>query len=231
MALLAIYGRATRSVHIGNVIGAEFRSSDLERELGGVEFTVEERAGAMRCADELEARGLVVPTYSDLTSPDQWRVITPSGREALQRGALDSLDLALMKLNPEFIVMRRGAWRAAASNSPDALRQAAHSGRELVTQVLHATSPDEDVVSRPWFVPNREKPGQISRRARYRHAMERRSRGMSDTDLSIAVKAGELLDVQHGQLSANAHQRGPVERQGVIDALTTTEIVLRILLV
>ena len=74
LALLRIYSRATRSLHIGNIVGAEYRSSDLEKELN-LEFTPEERAQAMRCARELMDSALVIPTYSDLVNPEEWRII------------------------------------------------------------------------------------------------------------------------------------------------------------
>ncbi|MEX2692751.1 hypothetical protein [Rhizobium mongolense] len=97
-------------------------------------FDIEERAQAYRCARELQDAGLIVAEYHDLTNPEEWRVITDDGREALKRGALDPLDAVLGALSPAFIEMRRGAWRAANSSLPDAQRQAAHSARELVNQ-------------------------------------------------------------------------------------------------
>jgi hypothetical protein len=231
LALLRIYSRANRSLHIGNILGAKYRSSDLERELGGIEFTLEERAQAMRCARELQDLGLIVPTYSDLANPEEWRVITGAGQDALDRGALDDVDRTLWDLSPEFVNMRRGAWRAANSSAPDTLRQAAHSGRELVSQVLHVVSPDDEVRRRPWFNPNPKKPHEVTRKSRYKNAIEKRKRGWSESDLDVAMKAGDLLEAQHVKLSANAHLHGPVDRQTVIDALATVDMVLRILLV
>ena len=231
LAFLGIYAAATRSLHIGNVLGAEHRSSELERALGGGTFSLEERAQAMRCARELQDMGLIVPTYSDLASPEEWRVITEAGRKALDQGALDGLDRELADLSPEFIEMRRGAWRAAQSLAPDTLRQAAHSGRELVSQVLRRVSPDEDVRAQSWFTPNPGKPQEVPRKARYKHAMLKRGRGWSESDLDVALKAGDLLEAQHRKLSANAHAHGPVDRQAVHDALSTMDMVLRILLV
>jgi len=231
LALLRIYASATRSLHVGNVLRAEHRSSDLERELEGAKFSLEERAQAMRCARELQDLGLIVPTYSDLASPEEWRVITSEGRKALERGTLDDLDRALADLSPEFVNMRRGAWRASRSQAPDTLRQSAHSGRELVNQVLQRVSPNDEVQAQSWFSPNPNKPQEVSRKARYKHAILKRDRTWSETDLDVALKAGELLEAQHKKLNANAHAHGPVDRQAVHDALATMDMVLRILLV
>ncbi|MCY1559087.1 putative pPIWI-associating nuclease [compost metagenome] len=127
--------------------------------------------------------------------------------------------------------MRRGAWRAATSSAADTLRQAAHSGRELVSQVLHVVSPDDEVRGRSWFNPNPKKPHEITRKNRFKNAIGKRGRGWSESDLTVAEKMGDLLEAQHVKLSANAHLHGPVERQTVVDALTTVDMVLRILLV
>jgi hypothetical protein len=71
----------------------------------------------------------------------------------------------------------------------------------------------------------------VTRKNRYKNAIEKRKRGWSDSDLDVVMKAGDLLEAQHMKLSANAHLRGPVDRQTVVDALATVDMVLRILLV
>lgn len=127
--------------------------------------------------------------------------------------------------------MRRGAWRASYSQAPDTVRQAAHSGRELVSQVLQRVSSDDETRAQSWFTPNPNKPQEVSRKARYKHAILKRGRAWSETDLDVALKAGDLLEAQHKKLSANAHAQGPVDRQAVHDALSTMDMVLRVLLV
>lgn len=47
---------------------------------------------------------------------------------------------------------------------------------------------------------------------------------------SVADKAKDLPEAQDQALGGSAHQRGDADRQTVIDALNTAEIVLRILL-
>jgi len=228
VGLLRIYGRASRSLHIGNVLGRPYGTGDLELELKAGGFTVDERAQAYRCADELEAAGLIVGSYSDLSSPRDWRVITEAGREALARGAIDELDAALSVLSPLFVEMRRGAWRAASSNLPDTQRQAAHSGRELVNQVLHAVAPDDEVVAQPHY--QRRPDGKVTRRDRYKLAVSKRARGSSDSDVIVLEKAIELMEAQRTKLDGLAHSRDPIVAQTVHDALQTIDMVLRLLL-
>jgi hypothetical protein len=54
----------------------------------------------------------------------------------------DELDALLESMDPDFPPMRRGAWAAFRSGSPDKLRQAAVSQRELVRQVFQNMFPD-----------------------------------------------------------------------------------------
>lgn len=101
----------------------------------------------------------------------------------------------------------------------------------MVNQVLHVVSPDDEVRGRPWFKPNPKKPHEVTRKNRYKNAIEKRKQGQSERDLDVLMKAGDLLEAQYAKLSANAHLRGPVDRQAVVDALSTVDMVLRLLLV
>jgi predicted transcriptional regulator len=53
----------------------------------------------------------------------------------------ESLDTMLGKLSPDFAEMRHGSWLALRSRSPDYLRHAGVSQRELLTQVLENLAP------------------------------------------------------------------------------------------
>lgn len=230
LSLLRIYSMSDRPLHIGNVLGAPNRIGDIERQLTpDSDFTIEERAQARRCARELEVACLIVPTYGDLSSPEEWMVITDAGRKALERGAVDELDAALWRLSPTFVEMRRGAWRAANGGLADTQRQAAHSGRELVNQVLHAIAPDEELLAqRDDKSPLADRP---TRRDRYRLAVQKRGRGSSKTDVEVIEKAVDLMEAQRRKLDSSAHSRERIDPETVKDALLTIDMVLRLLLV
>lgn len=229
MGLLRILSRSDRSQHIESVIGAPHVAGQLEGELGVKDrFDAETRAQAYACARELEEARLIVPTYADLSSPREWMIITEAGRVALERGALDALDEALFAVSPTLIEMRRGAWRSAKSNLPDAARHAATSARELLTQVLHALSPDAAVKGQPGY---KAKDGRITRRDRLKFAISQRSRGKSDSDLAIAETAADLMEAVYTKLSVGTHDRGRVDQQDIIDHLRTAEVVLRKILI
>jgi hypothetical protein len=58
----------------------------------------------------------------------------------------DELDALLEAIDPDLPPMRRGAWAALDSGSPDKLRQAAVSQRELVRQVFQSMFPDVPII-------------------------------------------------------------------------------------
>jgi hypothetical protein len=117
----------------------------------GATFSPEERAAAHRALGELEDAELVAATHADLVAPFDWLEITEAGRRALERGTLDELDEWLHEIDPHLINIRQGAWAAVYSSQPDTIRQAAHSGRELIRQVLERLGPDEEVRRAEWF--------------------------------------------------------------------------------
>jgi DNA-binding PadR family transcriptional regulator len=182
LELLRCFASEAQHQHRSNVLGGRGgQRGALESRLG-VEFTAEERALAHMALRDLENEGLVRATHSDVVDPLNWLEITPSGRTALAADALDALDQQLRAIGPHFVEMRRGAWRAAHSTQPDAIRQGAHSGRELVSQVLQRLAPDEEVKRQPWFSGDR-----VTRRQRARLVIEKR-RGRSSDSVLAALK-------------------------------------------
>ena len=136
--------------HRYNLLGRPYQAGALEDALGG-SFSQDERALAGRTFEELQRDGLIEPTYADLATPGDWVQLSEAGKVALDRRALDDLDGALHEINLHLAEIRAGAWSAACSAQPDALRQAAHSGRELIDQTLKAIAPDDEVRKEPGF--------------------------------------------------------------------------------
>src|SRR5437870_9240006 len=142
-----------RHQHKYNLLGKSNAPGDLERLLA-VTFDPAERRMADIAFQELEAAELICPTYDDLVSPGLWAAITDAGRVALERRALDPLDQALIRISPALVELRAGAWAAVTSGRPDSLRQASHSARELIDQMLKTGAPDAAILSMPGFVPD-----------------------------------------------------------------------------
>jgi hypothetical protein len=130
-----------RHLNIFNVIGKAGPGGALATALG-IDFDTATRNLALRCFRALEDKGLVQPTLTDLINPKDWVEITNAGRNALARGAVDELDVVLGSIHPRLPEIRAGAWDAVHFGGADALRQAAHSGRELIDITLKEGAPD-----------------------------------------------------------------------------------------
>jgi hypothetical protein len=198
----------------------------LEHNLS-VTFLPQERAQADQAVEELKADGLIRSTYRDLVAPEDWVEITEAGREALSRGTLDELDRALREISPRLVEIRAGAWAAIRSAQPDAVRQAAHSGRELIDQTLKEGVPDDEVRADPTFASDPSSKSGITRKHRLRVLMRKYRGEVSDSDLAVAEAAINLmLALDNGLISA-AHSRLAASRNDVRDALEAAEIALR----
>jgi len=103
----------------------------------GVEFTRDERARAAQIFEELKVNGYIRSTLDDLVDPENWVVITDAGADYMLRDMRDYIDEKLGAFFPHLVELRRGMWHALGRTSPDAARQAAHSARELISQLLH----------------------------------------------------------------------------------------------
>jgi hypothetical protein len=221
MALLQCFAGHPDHQHRGNVLGRENYPGALERQLR-LTFTADERAIAHRGLQQLETDGLLRATWRDAAVPADWLEITPPGRAALQRGALDDLDQALCQLDPALLEIRHGAWAAVCSFQPDAMRQAAHSGRELIRQVLARY---ERVRCTTWF-----RGDQITRRNRLRFAMETRHGTASNSVLRVIEAQCAVVEASHHRLSGLAHTDLPVIAEHVTELLRAAEAALKDLL-
>jgi hypothetical protein len=216
--------------HKMNLLGRPHQPGQLEHSLGRT-FSNEERELADRAFEALRARGLISPTYADIANPTSWVKITAAGRKAHDSGALNALDRALHTISPTLVEIRAGAWEAVYTNRPDALRQAAHSGRELIDQTLKEGAPDSEVKAKRWYQHDTSSSSGITRRHRLRFLMERYVRTYSENNLRIAEKASELLSSVDRKLVAESHARVTPARQLVLDALHAAEIALRAILI
>ena len=224
MALLRCFASAPDHQHRANVLGRVGYPGALEYQLK-VQFTSEERAMAHRALQELEADELVQATHRDTVAPADWLEITTAGKKALERGTLDELDRALRELNPELLELRQGAWAAVYSFRPDAMRQAAHSGRELIRRVLARLAPDHEVRSAPGF-----HGGQVTRRDRVRFAMRKHKGRASKSTLEVIEAQCDVVEANYARLSGLAHAEAPVIREHVSELLRAAEAALKDLL-
>jgi D-serine deaminase-like pyridoxal phosphate-dependent protein len=224
MALLRCFAAAQDHQNRTNVLGRSGYPGALEYQLG-VQFTTEERAIAHRALRELENDGLIQATFRDTVLPADSLEITVAGRRALEREALDDLDLALQALDLELLVDRQGAWAALYSSRPDAMRQAAHSGRELIRKVLSRLAPDTEVRGARGFHGDR-----VTRQDRVRLVMQKRHGRVSKSTLKVIEAQCNVVDAIYDRLSGLAHAEVPVIREHVSELLRAGETALKDLL-
>jgi hypothetical protein len=222
----------SRNGHRYNMLGGRGdQRGDLERHLS-VTFGAPDRQRADWAFGQLLNDGLISPTYADLVDPASWVEITESGRDALRRGVLDSLDEALRKISPHLVEVRDGAWAAIASSRPDAARQAAHSARELIEQTLKEGAPDDTVRSASWFRHDPSSKTGITRRQRLRYLMEKHLGEVSDTDLTESDAAAGLVFASDARLQSLSHARAAVsDLDDVRGTLHVAEAALRRVLI
>lgn len=193
-------------------------------------LTEAERDKAYRAFDQMKQSGLLRPTRTDLTLPDNWVVITEAGLKALERGTLDDLDVALAKFDRRLIEVRQGAWSALNSGQPHSLAQAAHSARELIDQVLKHGAPDEEIEADPIFKTDPHSASGVTRRMRLRLLMRKYRSEVSDNDLGVAEAAADLVLAVDKKLMAEAHSRRENEYEVVRSSLLVAEAALKAIL-
>lgn len=212
LAILGAVKRAGRTVHRSNLLGTGYSRGDLAHYLDRTTLSDEERQDAYTCFEDLLRMRLLTQPRMDISAPDDWVMVSPAGVAALERGAVDDLDTALLKLDPRFLEMREGMWVAALSANPDRARQAAQSARELIDQVLKDHGKGE------------------TRRLRARSLMTKIRGSRSEKDEAIAENAIDLLLSVADKLISESHSRKNVMARDISDLLQTAEIALRRLL-
>jgi hypothetical protein len=95
------------------------------------------------------------PPLEVYTAADLLTVVSESGREfsedevsfrkELSNEREASLEQLLAAINPNFVILWRGASQALYSDNPDRFRHVVVSLRELLTHVIHAIAPDDKV--------------------------------------------------------------------------------------
>lgn len=142
-------------------------------------------------------------------------IITSSGKDLLNRGLKDAVDLALESLGAHLPELRRGMWDAAERSSPDASRQAAHSARELLDQVLKTGAPPECSTRKERFI--------------FLMRKYRMTDHASDIDLRILDASWKLVEAEHDRLNKAAHARQIPDKRDVRASVEAAERALRLL--
>ena len=229
--ILDLVAQRRRSVHRYDLLGGRTSARGRLELALDVDFSDDDRHAADRAFQELFDAEFLRPNYRELIDPASWVDLTDKGRQALERHALDELDVALQAISPTLVELRDGAWSALSSRGPDSARQAAHSARELIDQTLRTGAPDDLVKAAPWFTADKQSSSGVTRRHRFRYLMEIYRRDASETALDVAEKAADFAMAASSRLMSQAHSREIPARHEVDDAVRAAEIALRSLLI
>jgi hypothetical protein len=201
--------------HKWNIIGRSFQPGPLEQRLNTT-FTPEDRALASAAFEQLKADGFVQPTFSDIADPENWVTITDLGKQFLKSGLRDAIDIHLAGIGEHLIELRAGMWDASSRTSPDAARQAAHSARELIDQVLKEGAPPECK----------------TRKERIRHLIRKHStadKSFSFSDVEVVDAIAQLVVAEQTKAMGIAHGRGSSTAKDARTIVENTERMLRLL--
>lgn len=200
--------------HKFNIIGKAHQSGRLEHCLQ-VEFDSNDRANASIAFDELKRDRYLQSTFNDIIDPENWVAITASGREFLKRNLKDAVDLQLEAIGAQLVELRHGMHDAIQRSSPDATRQAAHSARELLGQLLKEGAPKD----------------LKTRRERFRYMMQRcrQPSELSKTDIEIVDVTWEVLEAELNKLLGASHSRDIPSKNEVEASIDAIERILQLL--
>jgi hypothetical protein len=206
---------SSAKAHKMTIIGrGDAQPGTLETQMG-VEFTRRERARAAAAFEELKRNGYIQATPYDLVDPENWVALTEPGVDYLRRDMRDHIDEKLSAISAHLVELRKGMWDALGRSSPDAPRQAAHSARELIDQLLKEGTPAELKTRKQRFAYlMREKGGQ--------------SEPLSKGTLQIIEASCEMIEAVHNKLIGEAHARRSSDRPTVRTCVETAENVLRL---
>ena len=115
----------------------------------------------------------------------------------------------LRDIDAELVDIRRGAWQTFRSESADSMRQAFHSMRELVRELLKRIAPDDQVKRAPWYQLPKGTVSPVTRKQRARFVLVGFDTANPRSRVDSLAKWLELveqsLNSAYGQLSAVAH--------------------------
>ena len=150
---------------------------------------------AAATADYVRGVGFAVADDAEISSEENYGSAGPAWSEN------GDFEKHLTRLDSRFVDKLHGAWAALGSDNPDRIAQAAHSGRELLSQALERMAPDDQFTADE--VRQYGQKNQITRRMRVSKIIAKRSHSAVDWSDSVATAISD----SYSSLSAIAHSR------------------------
>jgi len=95
------------------------------------------------------------------------RIYPPNINRSVRQGHIDQ-DLRNISGNDEFVERRKGAWSSYFVGDSESRKQACHSMREILTQLLDEFAKEDDVKRTPWWAWDTNAPRGVSKRQKLR---------------------------------------------------------------
>jgi hypothetical protein len=225
LRLIATY--QGKSVSKYNFIGRAPFEGDLCREFKEAPTNAEKQL-AGRAWDELVISGHLEIDYGQLVREGSNCFLADKGRYALEKGALDDFDSALLGINSYLVQLRDGFYEAILSHSANSVQQAANSGREFLNQTLRCMAPEEEVVKEKWFEPDGDSKHRlgVNQGHRIRFALDKCS--ILDEDDREFCRAS--LKRAGKAFQGGAHATKEPQSQKIRDAMVVVELVFKLML-
>lgn len=212
--ILEILQDRDQPVHTINLIGRPYQRGEIEVHLG-LEFDATQRDTAAVAVNKLRSNGYIQPTYNDLIDPENWLIITNSGRKYLEHNLRDNIDNCLAKIGEHLVELRWGMHDAVGRTSPDAARHAVTAAKELIDQVLKEGAPKH----------------YKTRRERIRYFLSNQITGQSPSknDIKIIESYCSFIEAEHNKANSQAHARVSVDAQEARRCVDAAERILGVL--
>lgn len=187
--------------------GALMKSSIMTAER---QVKAQRRAASRRLVTTVE-RDMMVPTLASASFVGAVRMMTDeeyaenyvsSGMAFSSEGyRLAATDAVLGRVGARFVTMWQGGWHVLESDAPDAVRMAAHQGRELLNQLLAHFAPDSCFMADE--IEQHGHDGHPTRKMRARYILGSGSK----SNIEWVESVSNALDQTYGFMSADAHLR------------------------
>lgn len=150
-----------------------------------------------------------------------------SSSEETAEGTIAAL---LNSVDPILEERRTAAWETFHGEGSERLRQAAHTMREVLRQLLDNLAAEDKVVKAKWYIRPAKAP-YITRRMRVRYAIVGpENNAMSQSTLDLIESLADSVDVVYGKLSSEAHALNYLEEIEVEAVLGACESMMLLIL-
>jgi len=211
----------------------------LEKELKKVEQGIVQEGWNVRDAERIVSS--MVSSIAGMTTSDYITVYCSTGGESWEfpfplninrKARQNYIDQELRDIsgNDEFVERRKGAWSSYFVGDSESRKQACHSMREILTQLLDEFAKEDDVKRTPWWAWDTNAPRGVSKRQKLRFFVYGEKDSFDEEKISQIEQLIDLAYKAHSDVIAMAHGRIALDADPCRAALETLEDAMSMLL-